>query len=163
MLGSNYWNGDTSLLFGAEHQAPVSPRCSPKRPDIAPARPGAPPNSAWYHAEAGLRGWRCCLHFTRILLDSSIYKNTALHSGGRSCAHGMASQLPCGFIAQQCSVLASFSLTVLFIADATPWAADEVMTLSPHGNGVCSLCIIKGDGITLSDSRRLCRLCINDA
>jgi hypothetical protein len=30
MLGSNYWNGDTSLLFGAEHQAPVSPRCSPE-------------------------------------------------------------------------------------------------------------------------------------
>jgi hypothetical protein len=24
MLGSNYWNGDTSLLFGAERQAPVS-------------------------------------------------------------------------------------------------------------------------------------------
>jgi hypothetical protein len=30
MLGSNYWNGDTSLLFGVEHQAPVSSRCSPE-------------------------------------------------------------------------------------------------------------------------------------
>jgi hypothetical protein len=75
----------------------------------------------------------------------------------------MAGILPCGFIAQQCLVLASFSLTVLFIADAAPRAAGEVMTLSPRGNGVCSLCIIKGDDITLSDSRRLCRLCINDA
>jgi hypothetical protein len=75
----------------------------------------------------------------------------------------MASQLPCGFISQQCSVLASSSLTVLFIADAAPRAAGEVMTLSPRGNMVCSLCIIKGDDITLSDSRRLCGLCINDA
>jgi hypothetical protein len=75
----------------------------------------------------------------------------------------MASQLPCGFIAQQCLVLASSSLTVLFIADTAPRAAGEVMTLSPCGNGVRILCIIKGDDITLSDSRRLCRLCINDA
>jgi hypothetical protein len=29
-LGSNYWNGDTSLLFGVEHQALVSSRCSPE-------------------------------------------------------------------------------------------------------------------------------------
>jgi hypothetical protein len=75
----------------------------------------------------------------------------------------MASQLPYGFIAQQCSVLDSFSLTVLFTADTAPLAAGEVMTLSPRGNGVCSLCIIQGDDITLSNSRRLCRLCINDA
>jgi hypothetical protein len=75
----------------------------------------------------------------------------------------MASQLPCGFIDQQCFVLASSSLMVLFIADVAPRAASEVMTLSPRGNGVCSLCIIKGDDITLSDSRRLCRLFINDA
>jgi hypothetical protein len=75
----------------------------------------------------------------------------------------MASQLPCGFTAQQCLVLASSSLTVLFIDDAAPRAAGEVMTLSPRGNGVCSLCIIKGDDITLSNLRRLCRLCINDA
>jgi hypothetical protein len=140
-----------------------APGAHQRRPDIAPARPVAPPNSAWYHAEAGLRGWRCCLHFARILLASSIYKNTALHSGGRSHAHGMASQLPCGFIAQQSSVLASFSLTVLFIAKVGPRAAGELMTLSPRGNGVCSLCIIKGGDITLSDSRHLCRLCINDA
>jgi hypothetical protein len=42
-------------------------------------------------------------------------------------------------------------------------AASEVMTLSPRDNGTCGLCIIKGDDITLSDSRRLCRLRINDA
>jgi hypothetical protein len=52
---------------------------------------------------------------------------------------------------------------VLFIANAMPRAAGEVMTLLPRDNGTCSLCIIKGDDITLSDSRRLYRLCINDA
>jgi hypothetical protein len=30
MLGSNYWNGDTILLFGVEHQALVSSRCLPE-------------------------------------------------------------------------------------------------------------------------------------
>jgi hypothetical protein len=75
----------------------------------------------------------------------------------------MASQLLCGFIAQQCSALASPNLTVLFIVDAVPQAAGVVMTLSPRDEGTCSLCIIKGDDITFPDSRRLCRFCINDA
>jgi hypothetical protein len=76
----------------------------------------------------------------------------------------MAEELPCGFIAQQCSVLASFSFMVLFIADAAPRAVGELMTLSPcDGGGACSLCIIKGDDVTSPDSRRLCRLRINDA
>jgi hypothetical protein len=122
-----------------------APGAHQRRPAIAPARPTSPPNFAWYHTEAGLRGWRCCLHFARILLAPSIYKNTALHSGGRSHAHGTASQLLCGFIAQQCSVLAYFSLTSLFIADAMPQVAGEVMTLLPRDNGAYSLCIIKGD------------------
>jgi hypothetical protein len=50
----------------------------------------------------------------------------------------------------------------LFIVEAAPRAAGEVMTLLPHDFGTCSLCMIKGDDITLSDSRRLRRLCIND-
>jgi hypothetical protein len=29
-LGSNYWNGDMSFLFGVENQALVSSRCSPE-------------------------------------------------------------------------------------------------------------------------------------
>jgi hypothetical protein len=45
----------------------------------------------------------------------------------------MAGTLLCGFIARQCLVLASFILTVLFIAKVGPWAAGEVMTLSPRG------------------------------
>jgi hypothetical protein len=52
---------------------------------------------------------------------------------------------------------------VLFIADTAPRTVGEVMTLLPRDNGTCGLCTIKGDDITLSDSRRLCRLRINDA
>jgi hypothetical protein len=74
----------------------------------------------------------------------------------------MAEELPCGFIAQQCSVLAFFSFTVLFIADAAPCAVGELMTLSPRDEGTWSLCIIKGGDVTFPDSRHLCRLCIND-
>jgi hypothetical protein len=55
----------------------------------------------------------------------------------------MALQLLCGFIAQQCSVLASFSLTVLFIADAATQAAGGVMTLLPRDYGACSLASLK--------------------
>jgi hypothetical protein len=74
----------------------------------------------------------------------------------------MASQLPSGFIDQQCSALASSSFTVLFIPDAAPRAAGEVMTLSPRDEETYSLYIIKGDDITFPDSRRLYCLCIND-
>jgi hypothetical protein len=52
---------------------------------------------------------------------------------------------------------------MLFIADAAPRAVGELMTLSPRDEGACSLCIIKGDDVPFPDSRRLCRLCINDA
>jgi hypothetical protein len=48
-------------------------------------------------------------------------------------AHGMALKLSCGFIAQQCSVLASFSITMLLIAKARPQVVGKVMTLSPRG------------------------------
>jgi hypothetical protein len=95
-------------------------------------------------------------------LHENFPSSKHLRSGGRLHAHGTASQLLCGFIAQQCSMLASFSLTGLFIDDAAPQTAGKVMTLLPRDNGACSLCIIKGDDITFPDSRRLCRLCIND-
>jgi hypothetical protein len=75
----------------------------------------------------------------------------------------MAEELPCGFVAQQCSEIASFSFTVLFIADTAPGAVGELMILSPRDEGTCSLCIIKGDDVTFPDLRHLCRLCINDA
>jgi hypothetical protein len=162
MLDSNYWNGDTSLLFSAERQAPASPRCSPGTSCYT----SSSNRSTSKHCLVPRRGWPQqmeMLHALRVLLASSMYKNTALHSGGWSHAHGMASQLPCGFIAQQCLALASPNLTVLFIADAAPRAAGEVMTLSPHDEETCNLCIIKGNDITFLESRCLCRLRINDA
>jgi hypothetical protein len=71
----------------------------------------------------------------------------------------MIGVLHCGFIAQLCSMLAFFSFTVLFIAKAAPRAAGEVMTLSPRDTGTSSLCMIKGDDITFSDSRCLLSFC----
>jgi hypothetical protein len=50
----------------------------------------------------------------------------------------MVGTLLCNFIDQQCLVLASFSFKVLFIANAVPRAAGEVMTLSPRDPGTCS-------------------------
>jgi hypothetical protein len=47
----------------------------------------------------------------------------------------MVGTLLSSFIAQQCSVLASLSFTVLFIAGAEPWAVGGVMALSPRGPG----------------------------
>jgi hypothetical protein len=163
MLGSNYWNGDTSLLFGVEHQALVSSRCLPETSRYSSS--SARSTSKLYLVPC--RGWAQRMEMLPALSENSpSFKYLQEHSSTFwwtvACPwHGLTTTL--GFIAQQCSVLASSSLTVLFIADAAPLAAGEVMTLSPHGNGVCSMCIIKGDDINLSDSRRLCRLCINDA
>jgi hypothetical protein len=55
-----------------------------------------------------------------VLLAPSFYKHKNLQSDGRTHAHGMVGLLLYSFIAQQCSVLASFSFTVLFIAKAAP-------------------------------------------
>jgi hypothetical protein len=61
--------------------------------------------------------------------------------GGRTHAHGMVGLLPCGFIAQQCLVLASLSLMVLFIAETQPWVGGEVMTMSPRGPEGLQTCV----------------------
>jgi hypothetical protein len=130
----------STATIGMQIRACSSPRdFDPRRvPDAHQRRPAAPradtaspPNSTWYHAETRYKEWACCLHFARVLLAPRFYEHNNLQSGGRTHARGMASILPCGFIAQQCSVLDSFSLTVLFIAKAKPRAAGEVMTLSP--------------------------------
>jgi hypothetical protein len=128
-----------------------APDAHQRRPAAPPASTTSPPNSTWYHAEAGYKEWGCCLHFARFLLAPSFYKRNTLQSGGRIHAHGMVGLLLCSFIAQQCSVLASFSLTVLFIARATPWADGEVMTCHHAVPGPADMCTIKGDDfITLS-------------
>jgi hypothetical protein len=137
MLGPDYWNAGTSLLFGVGFQASVSTRCSPTMSYCTSSCTASPPNSTWYHAEAGYREWESCLHFARVFLAPSFYKHKPLQSGGRRHAHGMVGSLLCSLIAQQRSVLVSFSFTVLFIAGAEPWAVDEVMTLSQRDPGTC--------------------------
>jgi hypothetical protein len=69
---------------------------------------------------------------SRFHLAPSFYKHKTLQSGGQTHAHGMVGTLLCSLIAQQCSMLASFSFTVLFIVGAEPWAVGEVMTMSPR-------------------------------
>jgi hypothetical protein len=118
-----------------------NPRRAPDAHQQCPATPlagaASPPNSTGYHAETKYKEWGCFLHFVRVLLAPSFYKCNTLQSGGRTHAHGMVGLLLSSFIAQQCSVLACFSLTVLFIARARPWAAGEVMTLLPRGPRTC--------------------------
>jgi hypothetical protein len=72
-----------------------------------------------------------------ILLAPSFYNFTSYALVDGHMPTAWLGSLLCSFIAQQCSVLASVSLTVLFIAGAKPWAVGEVMTLSPHGLGTC--------------------------
>jgi hypothetical protein len=120
---SSAWDSDPRRAPDAHQQRPAAPR----------AGTASPPNSTWYHAETRYKEWGCCLHFARVLLAPSFYKHNNLQSGGRTHAHGMASKLPCGFIAQQCLVLASFNIMVVFIAEARPRVGGWVMTLSPHG------------------------------
>jgi hypothetical protein len=55
------------------------------------------------------------------------------------------------------------SSKVLFIANVAPRVVGEVVTLSPRDNETCSMCIVEGEDINLSDTRRLCRLRIIDA
>jgi hypothetical protein len=108
MLGPNYWNTCTSLLFGAGFRCPTSTRCSPATSSCT---------SSWYTITSKLylvprRGKvqrvGLCLHFARVLLAPSFYKHNNLCSGGQTHAHGMVGILLCGFIAQQCSEFASF-------------------------------------------------------
>jgi hypothetical protein len=67
-----------------------APDAHQRRPAIPLGRTASPPNSTLYPVEAGRREWRCCLHFTRILLAPSLYKNKTPQSSGRTHApwHG---------------------------------------------------------------------------
>jgi hypothetical protein len=54
-----------------------------------------------------------------------------LQSGGRTHAHGMTGMLHCGFIAQLCSVLASFSLKGAIYRQSRvlgSWRSDDTIT-----------------------------------
>jgi hypothetical protein len=156
MLGSNYSNGDTSLLFGVENQALVSSRCSPETSCYSSSS-----NSSTSKLCLILhRGWAQRMEMLPTLRENSPSSKHLQEQGStiwwtNTCPwHGENITL---------RLLSSTALgacypqvqSVLFIAEAVPRATSEVMILSPRDNGTCSLCIIKGDDITPSDSRRL--------
>jgi hypothetical protein len=60
----------------------------------------------------------------------------------------MVSILLCSFIAQQCSMLSSLSLTVLFIAGAKPWQLAQWWHYHHMVLGPADTCMIKGDDFT---------------
>jgi hypothetical protein len=73
----------------------------------------------------------------------------------------MASKLSCGFIAQQCSVLATFGITVLFIAKARPRVGGKSDdTITTQSRGPVDMHMIKGDDFT-PVSRRLLLLVVD--
>jgi hypothetical protein len=75
----------------------------------------------------------------------------------------MVGVLHCGFVAQRRSELASLSPKRAIYSQRRALGSWRGNDTARRDNGTCSLCIIKGNDITLSDSRRLCCLCINDA
>jgi hypothetical protein len=111
------------------------------------------------------RGWAQRMEMLPTLRENSpsskhLQEQSSTIWWTNTCS-GMVGILHRGFIAQRRSELASFSHKCAIYSRSR--ALGEVMTLSPRDIGTCSLCMIKGDDITPSDSRRLRRLCINDS
>jgi hypothetical protein len=137
MLGPDYWNAVTSLLFGMGFQALVTTRCSPATSCYSPNSNNI--TSKLYLVTRRGRAQRMGVLPTlrksspssKFLQtqDSTIWwTNTCPWHGGNTILQLHSSK---------CSVLASFSFKVLFIAGAEPWAARGVMTLSPRDLGTC--------------------------
>jgi hypothetical protein len=152
------------LLFGIENQALASSRCSPEMSCYRSSSNNI--TSKLYLVPH--RGWAQRMEMLPIFRESSPsskhlqeqsstiwWTNTCPWRGGNTTLrfHSSTELRACLLQTQ----------SVLFIAKAAPRSAGDVMTLLPRDIGTCSLCMIKGDDITPSDSRRLCRLCINDA
>jgi hypothetical protein len=155
MLGSNYWNGNTILLFGVEIQALVSTRCSPATFCYSPISNSSTsklyliPRRGRAQRMEMLPTLRKSSPSSKLLQaqDSAIWwTNTCPWHGGDATLQLNSSNNA------RCLPLSASK--VLFIAKAAPRAAGEVMTLSPRDTGTCSLCTIKGDDFIFSVSRR---------
>jgi hypothetical protein len=164
MLGSNYWHGDTSLLFGVEIQALVSSRCPPETSCYSPSSNNN--TSKLYLVPRRGRAQR--MEMLPTLRESSPiskllqvqdftiwWTNTCpWHDRNATLQLHSSTMLRC---------LPPSVSKVLFIAKAAPRAAGEVMTVSPCDTGTCSLCTIKGDDFITLSHDVFCHLCINDA
>jgi hypothetical protein len=153
-----------SLLFGVENQSLLSSRCSPEMfyysssSNSITSKLYLVPRRGWAQRMKMLPTFRESSPSSKHLQEQSStiwWTNTCPWHGGNSTLWLHSS------IALRASPLQPQK--VLFIVKVVLQVASEVMTLSPREFGTCSLCVIKGDAITPSDSRRLCRLCINDA
>jgi hypothetical protein len=147
------------LLFGIENQALVGSRCSPEMSCYSSSSNNITSKLYLVPHRGRVCRVKVLLPFRENFPSSKHLKeqmstiwwtNTCPWHGGNTTLRLHSSTV------FRC--LPTSITKVLFISKAAPRAAGEVMTLSPRDTGTCSLCII-----TPPDSRRLCRLRINDA
>jgi hypothetical protein len=152
------------LLFDVEIQALVSSRCLPETSCYSSSSNNI--TSKLYLVPCGGRVGRVLVlppfcensSSSKHLQEQSStiwWTNTCPWHGGNTTL-----RLPSSIVFR---CLPPLVTKALFIAKVGPRAAGIVMTLSPCDTETCSLCMIKGNDINFSDSRRLYRLCINDA
>jgi hypothetical protein len=162
--GSNYWNGDMSLLFGVENQALVSSRCSRETSCYSSSSNNV--TSKLYLVPH--RGRVCRLKALLPFCENSpsskhLQEQSSTICWTNTCPWHGWNPILWLHSSTVFRCLPPSVTKVLFIAKAAPRAAGKMMTLSPRHIRTCSLCMIKVNDITLSDSRRLRRLCINGA
>jgi hypothetical protein len=143
------------LLFGVENQALVSSWCSLETSCYS----SSSNNSTSKLCLILRRGWAPRMEMLPALRENSssskhLQEQSSTIWWTNTCPYHSSTALGACFPRVQ---------SMLFIANVAPRVAGEVMTLSPRDNGTCSMCIIKGDNITPSDSRSPRRLCINNA
>jgi hypothetical protein len=152
------------LLFGVEVHAPVSSRCSPETSCYSSSS-NSSTSKLYLIPRRGRVGRVKVLPPFRENSPSSkhlqeqkptIWWTNTCPWHGRNTTLWPHSSMALGACPPSSS-------KVLLIANTTPRVVGEVMTLSPRDIGTCSMCIVKGEDINLSDSRHLCRLRINDA
>jgi hypothetical protein len=144
MLGYNCWNGDTSLLFGVERQAPANSRCSPETSCYTPSSN----RSTSKLCLVPRRGWPQQIEMLPALRDNSpSFKHLQEHNSTFwwtvACPwHGQRTTLRLHSSTMLGACLLQLHGAIYSRRRASgSW---ELMTLSPRDEGTCSLCIIKG-------------------
>jgi hypothetical protein len=154
-----------SLLFGVENQALMSSRCSPKASCYSSSSTSITSKLCLIPR----RGWAQRMEMLPTLRENSpsskhLQEQSSTIWWTNTCPwHGENITLRHHSSMAFRACPPPFSLKGAIYSRRRALGSSQVMTLSPRDNGTYSLCIIKGDDITLSDSRRLCRLRINDA
>jgi hypothetical protein len=147
------------LLFGVDNQALVSFRCSPEMS----CHSSNLNSSTSKLCLVPRRGWaqRIEMFLTPSTKHLQEQSSTIWWTNTCPCHGGNTTLRPHSSMAL--GACPPSSSKVLFIANVAPRVVGEVVTLSPRDNETCSMCIVEGEDINLSDTRRLCRLRIIDA